>query len=98
MNEERIRALMAEHDQLWLESKPLYDRIEAVSERLFNIQKMIRDEDPDCNLWQCVVRRRFLFLCWWAKKDGPFWLDNDGFHPIAGSERRSGNDRRNHGR
>ena len=48
MNEERIRALMAEHDALWKEAKPLYDRIEVVSEKLFNIQKMIRDEDPDC--------------------------------------------------
>ena len=49
-------------------------------------------------LWQRVVQRQFLLWRWWAKKDGPFWLGTDGFQPIAGSERRSGKDRRNHGR
>ena len=48
MNEARIRAMMAEHDQLWLEAKPLYDKIEEISVKLFDLQKMIREEDPDC--------------------------------------------------
>ena len=47
-------------------------------------------------LWQRVVQRRFLLWRWWSKKDGPFWLDTDGFRPIEGTERRSGKDRRNH--